>query len=174
MLLKGKTAELMAAVNPKLYRKYIAYDKKGNALLYVRMHKALYGLLRSALLFYRKLIRDLQEYGFVLNPYDAYVANKDINGQQMTVTWHVEDLKVSHKDPFEITKFAHFLSKIHGQKLVVHRGKYHGYLGMDLDYSQKGKVKISMIKYLNKVLNVFPEEIKGSTPSPAAGHLSKI
>jgi hypothetical protein len=56
MLLKGKTAELMAAVNPKLYRKYIAYDKKGNALLYVRMHKALYGLLRSAMLFYRKLI----------------------------------------------------------------------------------------------------------------------
>ena len=70
-----------------------------------------------------------------MNPYDACVANKDINGKQMTVTWHVGGLKVSHEDPFEITKFAHFLSKIYRQKLVVHRGKYHDYLGMDLDYS---------------------------------------
>ena len=90
-----------------------------------------------------------------MNPYDACVANKDINGKQMTVTWHVDDLKVSHEDPFEITKFAHFLSKIYGQKLVVHRGKYHDYLGMDLDYSHKGEVNISMIKYLKKVLGVL-------------------
>ena len=57
---------------------------------------------------------------------------------------------------------------------MVHRGKYHDYLGMDLDYSHKGEVKISMIKYLKKVLDVFPEGIKGSTPSPAADHLFKI
>ena len=107
--------------------------------MYVRMHKALYGLLRSALLFYRKLIGDLQEYVFVLNPYNSCVANKDIDGKQMTVTWHVDDLKVSHKDPFEITKLAHFLSKIYGQKLVVHRGKYHDYLGMDLITLIKGR-----------------------------------
>ena len=31
-----------------------------------------------------------------------------------------------------------------------------------------------MIKYLKKVLDVFPGEIKGSTPSPAADHLFKI
>ena len=69
------------------------------------MNKALYGLLRSALLFYEHLVVALKKYGFKVNPHHPYVANVDINNSQMTVTWHVDDLKVSHKDPFEITKF---------------------------------------------------------------------
>ena len=47
MLLKGKLAELIVQVDPKLYRKYITTNKKGEAMLYVRLSKALYGLLRS-------------------------------------------------------------------------------------------------------------------------------
>ena len=53
MLLKGKLAELMVQVDPKLYRKYITTSKKGEAMLYVRLSKALYGLLQSALFFTR-------------------------------------------------------------------------------------------------------------------------
>ena len=34
--------------------------------------------------------------GFVLNPYDMCVANKTINGKQCTVTWYVDDNKISH------------------------------------------------------------------------------
>eukprot|EP00804_Cyclotella_cryptica_P008708 CCRYP_018544-RA/>CCRYP_018544-RA protein AED:0.46 eAED:0.50 QI:0/-1/0/1/-1/0/1/0/89 len=62
------------------------------------MLKAMYVLLRSALLFYLKLRKDLEEFDFVINDYDPCVANKIINGTQMTVVWHVDDLKVSHKD----------------------------------------------------------------------------
>ena len=119
----------MVMVDPKLYRKYVTYDSKGNTMLYVQMNKALYGLLQSALLFYKKLRKDLEGYGFVINPYDPCVANAMINGHQMTVTWHVDDLKVSHKDPFEITKFTAYLSSIYGKKLSVKRGKVHDYLG---------------------------------------------
>ena len=134
MLLRGKLAELMAEVEPKLYHKYIQKDKKGNSILYVKMQKALYGLLRNALLFYQKLVGDLKRYGFTINPYNPCVANADINGNQMTVMRHVDDLKVSHKDSFEITKFATYLSTIYGKKLTVHQGKINDYLGMDLDY----------------------------------------
>ncbi len=49
------------------------------------MQKAMYGLLRSALLFYWKLVEDLESNGFKLNPYDPCVANKTVNGKQMTV-----------------------------------------------------------------------------------------
>jgi len=56
MVLKGRLAELMVQVAPNLYRKYITVDRKGTAILYVKMQKALYGLLRSALLFYNKLV----------------------------------------------------------------------------------------------------------------------
>jgi hypothetical protein len=58
------------------------------------MQKAIYGFLRSALLFYRKLMADLESIAFKLNPYDPCVANKAKNGTQMTVCWHVNDLKV--------------------------------------------------------------------------------
>jgi hypothetical protein len=76
MVLKGRLAELMVQVAPNLYRKYIRVNKKGTAILDVKMQKALYGLLRSALLFYKKLVADLESYGFVLNPYDPCVPNK--------------------------------------------------------------------------------------------------
>ena len=66
MHLKGRLSELMATAEPKLYRKYISYDSKGRAELYVKVHKALYGLLRSALLFYHKLVGGLKRFGFIL------------------------------------------------------------------------------------------------------------
>jgi len=31
-----------------------------------------------------------------LNPYDKCVVNKKINGEQCTIIWHVDDLKLSH------------------------------------------------------------------------------
>jgi hypothetical protein len=41
----------MVQVMPNLYRKYISVNGRGTAILYVKMQKAIYGLLRSALLF---------------------------------------------------------------------------------------------------------------------------
>jgi hypothetical protein len=96
MMLKGKLAELMVMVEPSLYRKYVTTDSKGEPILFVQMHKALYGMMRSALLFYKKFIHDLESEGYVINPYDPCVANKMINGKQMTVGLHVDNLKVSH------------------------------------------------------------------------------
>ncbi len=120
MVLKGRLAELMVQVAPNLYRKYITVDRKGTAILYMRMQKALYGLLRSALLFYRKLVGDLESDGFELNPYDPCVANKVIDGKQMTVCWHVDDLKVSHVDPAHVTLFGEWLSKKYGVEVATH------------------------------------------------------
>jgi hypothetical protein len=94
MILNGPLVELMVQVAPNLYRKYITVNRKNTPILCIKMPKALYGLLMSALLFYRKLVGDLKSNGFVLNPYDPCVANKVINGKQMTVCWHVSDLNM--------------------------------------------------------------------------------
>ena len=51
-------------------------DKKGTPILTVRLKKALYGLLRSSLLFCRKLRDELEAYGFRINAYDPCVGNK--------------------------------------------------------------------------------------------------
>ena len=175
MLLRGKLAKMMVMMNPGMYRKYVTYSANGTPLLYVLLNKALYGLLRSALLFYEKLVKDLEDNGFEINPYDPCVANKMVGGHQMTVCWHVDDLKVSHKDPKEITKFAVYLSSIYGEKLTVHRGKVHDYLGVDFDYSESGKVKISMIKYLKGVIDEFPEDLPTRhAATPASDNLFKV
>ena len=79
MLLKGKLMELMVQIDPKLYRKYIITSSKGEPMLYVCLSKASYGLLQSALLFYRKLRSELDDHGFTVNPYDPCVAKKTIS-----------------------------------------------------------------------------------------------
>jgi hypothetical protein len=45
MVLKGRLAELMVQIAPNLYRKYITVNKKGTTILYVKMQKALHGLV---------------------------------------------------------------------------------------------------------------------------------
>ena len=55
-------------------------------------------MLISALLFYKKFKKDLEEYGFIFNPYDPRVANKSINNKQQTIRFHIDDLVSSHVD----------------------------------------------------------------------------
>ena len=92
----------------------------------------------------------------------------------MTVTWHVDDLKVSHKEGAELKKFESFLRSQYGEKVVAHYGKVHDYLGIDLDYSQGKGIKVSMIKYLLKILTGFSEKLGASVSDPAADHLFQI
>ena len=54
--------------------------------------------------------------------------------------------------------------------LTVTRGKVHDYLGMTLDYTKKGKVKIKMIDYVEKLLADLPKEMDGEAPTPTANH----
>ncbi len=79
MRMNGTLAKLMAKTDPKQYQKYSTYEK-GKKVLYLRLQKALYGMMKSALLFYRKLISELKEMGFEVNPYDPCIVNKIVNG----------------------------------------------------------------------------------------------
>jgi hypothetical protein len=174
MVLKGRLAELMVQVTQNLYRKYITVDRKGTAILYVKMQKALYGLMRNALLFYRKLVANLESDGFVLNPYNSCVANKVVNGKQMTVCWHVDNLKVSHCNPNQLTIFREWLSKKYGVAVATHQGKVHDYLGMIFDFLAKGKVMVTMMEYIKDIIRNFPEEITGTKTSPVTDHLFTV
>jgi hypothetical protein len=78
MVLKGRLAELMVQAAPNLYRKYITVFRRNTPILHVKKQKALYVLLRSALLFYQKLVGDLKGNGFIINPYNPCIANKMI------------------------------------------------------------------------------------------------
>jgi len=98
MLLQGTLAEMIMKLDPSMYRKHIWYNKKGKPMLYVQLKKALYGTLQAALLLWKLLSETLQEWGFVLNPYDKCMANENIECKQCRILWHVDDLKISHVD----------------------------------------------------------------------------
>ena len=58
-------------------------DKKGTPILYIRLKKALYVLLRSSLLFYRKIHGELKAYVFKTNPYDPCVGKKMVTTETL-------------------------------------------------------------------------------------------
>jgi hypothetical protein len=100
--------------------------------------------IRSALLFYQKLVGDLESQGFETNPYDPCVANKMVAGKQFTLTCHVDDTKMSHKDPKEVTKVIEWSKGIYGENMHVSRGLVHDHLWMTLDYTMRGESKVTM------------------------------
>ena len=124
MKLEGTMAELLVKIDPELYQKYIQVEN-GKTVLYVELRKALYGTLKAALLFWKKLTGQLKKWGFVTNPYDWCVANKDINGSQCTILWHVDDLKISHADPDVVTSIIDMIAQEFGKEapLTINRGK---------------------------------------------------
>ena len=116
-------------------------------MLYIRLSKSLYGMLRASLLFYKILRSDLENMGYKINPYDPCVANKMVNRHQMTIFWHVDDLKVSHKDKNAVMALAEKLAELYGPNTTVSRGKLHEYPGVDIDWnSVPGTMIVSMIK----------------------------
>jgi hypothetical protein len=111
MKMVGMLAELMVKTNPRLYRKYIVLEK-GRSILYLQLQKALYGMMKSAL-------------GFQINPYNPCIVNKMVDGLQMTIRWHVDDLMISHLKHEEIMQVVQQIKDIYGDNLKKNVGTCH-------------------------------------------------
>ena len=48
----------------------------------------------------------------------------------MTVCWHVDDLKIFHRDKEMVTAFSVEMANIYRAKTTISRGRLHDYLGM--------------------------------------------
>ena len=168
----GFLLDLLVEIAPEVYAEYVVLEN-GKKVLYLVVVRALYGMLVSALLWYKRFRKDLEKEGFEFNPYDPCVANRMINGKQHTVRFHVDDLMSSHVDPKVNDKFHAWLNKMYGEhgEVKATRGKIHDYLGMTSDFSKKGKVIVSMTDYMNNLVDQFPYDIDGIEPTPAAEDL---
>jgi hypothetical protein len=177
MKIRGQLIDLLLEICPGVYDKYVVYEGK-HRVLYVRMLKALYGMLISSLLYYKKFRKDIESIGFEINPYDICVANRVLNGKQHTVTWHVDDLKSSHVDPKINDEFGIWCNSTYGSKdlgnVKIVRGKVHDYLAMIMDYTQDGALKIDMKYYIKGMLDDFPYEVKPVKVAPWTERLLKV
>jgi hypothetical protein len=107
--LRGVLVDILVEMAPDVYKSYATTDKKGTKQLLVQCQNALYGTMVASLLYYRKFTKSLTEIGFELNPYDPCVANKMIEGKQMTICFHVDDCKLSHRTPKGMDKMIKWL-----------------------------------------------------------------
>ena len=176
MKIRGVLVEIICNMDPS-YAEFVVVER-GEKVLYTHILRAIYGLLVSAILFYKKFRASIEQEGFEVNPYDPCVANKMVHGHQMTIMWHVDDVKSSHVDPKVNDSFIDWLKKEYGQigEVKSSRGTRHDYLRMTLDYSVKGQVTVDMVDYVKKMVTEFPQEaLLGSKVSnPATENLFKV
>jgi hypothetical protein len=97
--IRGELADILVEIAPETYKPYVSINQKGEKTLIVRCQNAIYGTMEASLQYYRKFTKSLLENGFTLNPYDPCVANKTVNGSQITICFHVDDCKISHRSP---------------------------------------------------------------------------
>ena len=141
-------------------------------VLYLRLNKAMYGTIKAAVLWYTLFKDTLQGMGFKLNPYDLCVANKMVNGRQLTIGWYVDDVKMSHMEDKVLTELIEILEEKFG-KMNVTRGNKHIYLGLEIEI-RDGKVFISMKGYIEEAILDFGEPVSGKAATPAAKNLMEV
>jgi hypothetical protein len=171
MKIEGLDVDIMCEVDGD-YKQFVMMEN-GKKVLYLELVKALYGCVRSALLWYELFSSTLVHMGFILNPYDPCVANKLIDGKQCTLVWYVDDNKVSHVDLNVVSSVIAKIEERFG-KMTVSRGKEHEFLGMIITYNDDGTTTINMTRYVEEAINNFGEEIRRVSNTPAANNLFEI
>ena len=80
--------------------------------------------------------------------------NKMVFGEQVTVQFYVDDLKVSHQDQAVLDDFLDELRSEFRQEdeLTENKGLVHKYLGITINYSIPGKVVFTLFNYLEDVI----------------------
>jgi hypothetical protein len=133
-------------------------------------------MVDSAFRFWLYLSSHLADHGFVMNPYDVWYMNKEIDRKQCTIVWHVDDLKISHVDSEVVSSIIGIVEKEFAKHkpLTIQIGLLHDYLGMTIDFSVKRKVMITMIDSIEKMREEIPEDMKGEKQSPARDHLFQV
>jgi hypothetical protein len=175
VIFQGKMVEMLIEIDREMYSPYVVYEH-GEMVLYVELE----GTVRNTpgcTFVWEKLSKQLKEWGFDANPYDPCVMNKMICGKQITVAWHVDDLKISHVDVGTVDQFIEQLDETVGKEgsLTKSRGKIHNYLGMTLDFSVPGTLKVLMDDYIKMVLADVPPELKArKAATPAVNYLFDV
>ena len=79
--IRGPLVNILVTIAPDVYGPYVPVRRKGEKQLLVQCLTALYGTMVALLLYNKKFVKSLKSKGFKLNPYDSYVANKQVKGE---------------------------------------------------------------------------------------------
>ena len=88
---------ILVEISPDVYKSHVTTDKNCVKQLLVQCQNTLYGMMVASLLYYRNFTKILTDFGFKINPYNPFVANKIIDRKQMTICYHGDDCKLIHR-----------------------------------------------------------------------------
>ena len=127
-------------------------------VLHMHIAKAIHGPLVSTMPFHKKPVKDLKGHGFAMNPQNPCVANKLVNREQLTISWHAADLKSSSMDAKVQDKFIQWIGDTCGSigEVKVTQGKIHECLGMKLDCLVQGQISMDMVDHIKSMVKGFP------------------
>ena len=168
--------DILVEISLDVYSSHVTTDKKGLKQLLVQCHNALYDTIVASLLQYHKFTKILIDVGFKINLCDPCISNKMIDGQHMTICYHVDNFKLIHRRRKVNDRMIKWLRQEYkiifkdgSGKMKVIRGKVHKYLGMTLDDAIFGQVQITMINFIDEVLIAFDKvEPKGDGTKTSA------
>jgi hypothetical protein len=167
--------DMICQICPK-YKNNVIYRGK-KMFIFARLNKAVFGTLLGAILFYQKLSKQLTDWGYVQNNYDPCTFNKTINGEQVTIQFHVDDMKISHKEQRVLDVILNELDLKFGTKkktLTASTRLIHDYLGITINFDERHKMKFTMIDYLEDILSEMPNDMEGIALTPAQDDLFTV
>jgi len=65
-----------------------------------------------------------------------------------------------------VTWLLNQIEKKHG-KMTIKRGKKHTFVGMDIEFIENSKVKITLEDYIIECINDFKDDVEGTATTPA-------
>ena len=116
LTLSGMAADTSCETAPM--HKQCTEKEKGQSVLHSECTNATHGTLKAALSFHTAFENDIEAAGFEMNPCDRCVANKEVKGKQMTIAWHVDDVKMSHDEDEVLDEFIECLRDIHDDEEI--------------------------------------------------------
>jgi len=150
---KGMT-EMCVDCMPQ-YKEFVREDGK----LFVRVDKAMYGLIQSAKLWYKELTGHLMKHGFKKCKTDECVLIKKMpSGEYMIVLLYVDDILVISKCAVD-RHWVKSLLESKYEKMTHQEGERLPYLGMTILKTAVG-FEICMRSYIEDVLKLYDKDLR--------------
>ena len=158
---------LLTAILAKIAPEFATFiDGRGKVC--VRLDRALYGCVQSAILWYRKLLSVLMSAGYTVNEQEPCVLNKRFGPHQSTILLFVDDILLLCCDGTAADELENTLKTAFGE-IKRRDGAEVPFLGMNIVFNEDSTVTISMPGYVRDLL--VQSETEGAAASPANAQL---
>jgi hypothetical protein len=163
--LDRKMTELAVDYMPEL-REWVRQEDQ---TLFVRVDKAMYGLIQSPKLWYKELTSCLMSHGFKICKSDECILHKIMKeGKHIVLILHVDDILIMSGDQDTRVWVRDLLQKEY-DKITFDEEEKFTYLGMALTRTSQG-YEISIRSYIEDILEIYGRPVKECV-TPAKGNL---